>query len=274
MQHSWPAFGAFIGVRTHHAVGHGIIDAVALRFPSAAAVEAIVASSMLADAGTFQRVPVPIFAVHQSVFLEALPIVARAQNDSSRPSQIGHAAHRTNDESSPGAEVVVLIQKIAGIEQIPAAIVVLERMRIDRKGANPRIDESLAAIFVRADGRLRGRDAELMAFVLKADRVVEVKPAIIISHFGCPEVAPESWVGPHQRVAGELPMEKVGRAENGKNLADGMPGGLQFARANGVVVILMFPDEGISEIPGVNWIPMRSDGIGSKHTANVRPTTF
>src|SRR2546430_8751004 len=116
-------------------------------------------------------------------------------------------------------------------------------MGIDGEGTNSWVDQSLPAIFVRANRRLRRRDAQVMILVLKTDRVVEKEPAIVIRHFGRPEIAAERGIGPDERVAGELPMEQIGRTENGKNFADRMPGGFQFARANSVVVVLVFPDE-------------------------------
>ena len=64
-------------------------------------------------------------------------------------------------------------------------------------------------------------------------------------------------------------MQQIAGTQDRKNFADGMAGRLQFARANSVIVVLVFPNERISEIARVDWIPVRSDGIGSKHMVNV-----
>ena len=53
-----------------------------------------------------------------------------------------------------------------------------------------------------------------------------------------------------------------------------MTGGLEFAGANRVIVMFVLPDERVGEIAGINWIPVRGDGIGSKHTANLRPASL
>src|ERR1041385_1581006 len=105
-------------------------------------------------------------------------------------------------------------------------------MRIDGKWTNLRIDQSLAAIFVGANRCLGGGDAKLVVFVAKTDRVNKIKPAIVEGDFGPPKNAAEGWVWPNERIAGELPMEKIGRTENGKDLPDRMPRCFEFARAN------------------------------------------
>src|SRR5258706_2665744 len=84
VEDAWARFGAFIRVRSQDVSSHAVIDAVVFRLPATAAVETIITSVVLAHTGPFERMPIPILAVHQPVLLTPLPIMPRAQNYSSR----------------------------------------------------------------------------------------------------------------------------------------------------------------------------------------------
>src|SRR5688572_14903817 len=57
-QNPWSGGYPRISVGAQRRIGHGVVHAVIVRFPAAAAIKAVILSVMLANAWTFERVPV------------------------------------------------------------------------------------------------------------------------------------------------------------------------------------------------------------------------
>src|SRR2546430_14647025 len=100
-------------------VGDAVIDAVAVILPVASAVETVITTVMLADARAFERVPIPVTAIHEPVRFEPLPIGASAQNGAAFVLELGHAFHRSDHEGSAGTNAIGGIEEVAGVKEIP-----------------------------------------------------------------------------------------------------------------------------------------------------------
>jgi hypothetical protein len=107
-----------------------------------------------------------------------------------------------------------------------------------------------------------------MIFVAMADGVVKMEFAVRVDDGGRPEVISQPGIGPEHRAAGETPLEEIVRLEHGENFADSLALGLEFARADGIIDVLKFPNERIGEIAGVNRVGVGLFCSDRSHTAN------
>src|ERR1043165_1921432 len=107
---------------------HRVVHAVILRFPTSAAVEAVVNAIPLAETGTFQSVPVKGLSIDGPVALEALPIASGSKHHCANVLQFSHGFEACHGKARPSAMSVIRIQKVPRIEKMPLAVVITEWM--------------------------------------------------------------------------------------------------------------------------------------------------
>jgi hypothetical protein len=115
-QNAWLAQGRRVDIGTGHGVGDAVIHAVILGFPAAAAVEAVIAACVLADAWPFERVPVKNTAVHGPVLLKSLPIGAGPQYDCLIADEPRHVFQMAHHQCGAGTNAVVSVQEITRVK--------------------------------------------------------------------------------------------------------------------------------------------------------------
>ena len=93
-----------------------------------------------------------------------------------------------------------------------------------------------------------------MVFVPVPDGIIEIKFIPGASHGRRPKVFAQRRIGPNQGAAGKLPLHEISRLQQRKDFADGLAPGLEVARADGVIDLLMFPHEGIGKIAAINRV--------------------
>ena len=75
--------------------------------------------------------PIQNFAVHLAIGLESLPLAARPQDRLVLAGQSRHVHESIGHECCAGTDFVGVIDKVARVEKIPFAVVIVERVSID-----------------------------------------------------------------------------------------------------------------------------------------------
>jgi hypothetical protein len=211
----------------------------------------VVAAVDLAHERALDRVPVPGAAVPRPLRLVEVPVGIWTDDRADVGRELRHAPEPVDDD--PGADALAL-EEVAAEEEVPGAVVVAERVRVDRERV--RVEDD-AAVAERALRHVGGRHPKPVPLALLLPHgVVEVEAAVIArGHLRRPVNLP----GPVERlehVAERAPGDEVVRHQRGDrspHVGD---------RSVGVVGAVVAEDEGVGEVRVVHRVR-----VGRRHGA-------
>jgi hypothetical protein len=111
-------------------LGDRVADAVVGLAPGAAAEEAVVAAVAFDDERALDRVPVPRPSVPRALGREEVPVGERPDDRPLVAAEPIGAVEAVDDDARSDP---LTVEEVVAIEQVPAPVVVLERVGIDRE---------------------------------------------------------------------------------------------------------------------------------------------
>jgi hypothetical protein len=151
-------------------------------------------------------VPVEDPPVHLALVAEELPVVGGAQQRTGIAGERRHVGQPIDGERRARA---VPLQHVVGVEEVPLAVVVAERVRVDREALVRREHDLLVA--ERPLGRVGHRHPQGMPGISRSGRVVHEPAAVVLGHLGRPEIRGGESGGWVERAAERRPAHQIGR---------------------------------------------------------------
>src|SRR5215203_1099198 len=233
--------------RSQRVIRDDVGDAVVGFLPGAAAIEAVIGASALADEWTFHGVPVPHPPVPHPLPLVELPARVRPHNGRGFPREPGHTQEPVDHDPRADALASLGIQEVAAVVEVPLPVVLAERVGVYRERLLGR--EHHAAVLERPCGVGGGRHAQPVALPLTAARgVVHVERAVVVGYLRRPEGL-EGVVVQGEGDAERTPAHEVPRMRHRDNKLLRSRGG-----SVGIVLPVVLQDERVAQVAAMDRV--------------------